>query len=127
VKVSRALWIVPVTFFFAMMGKHGRLPMTNATVGFDPADQRTPRKVQVPWFIALFLLASVCRNFVPGVVAAAPVLSRVATIGLTLTLFLIGSGLSMATLKAVGWRALAQGAILWIVVSVLSLLVILHL
>jgi uncharacterized membrane protein YadS len=36
-------------------------------------------------------------------------------------LFLIGSGISMATIKQVGYRALLQGVILWLLVSVGSL------
>lgn len=127
VKLSRALWIVPLTLAIASSQTRRRPALTNATFGFDARAQATPCKVQVPWFIGLFLLASVCRSYVPGVATAAPALSRVATTGLTLTLFLIGSGLSVATLKAVGWRALAQGAALWTFVSVVSLLVILHL
>jgi uncharacterized membrane protein YadS len=42
------------------------------------------------------------------------------------TLFLIGSGLSLATIKQVGHRPLLQGVLLWIVVSVTSLLLIQH-
>ena len=47
--------------------------------------------------------------------------SDVPRLGLTVTLFLIGTGISRATLKEVGWRPLAQGALLWIVVGVTSL------
>jgi uncharacterized membrane protein YadS len=41
--------------------------------------------------------------------------------GLTATLFLIGTGLSRATLRRVGVRSLLQEVILWIVVAVSSL------
>ncbi len=124
VKLSRALWIVPLTL--AIAATQTRRPtLTNATFGFDAPAPTTPRKVQIPWFIGLFLMASLCRSFVPGVAAAAPMLSRAAMAGLTLTLFLIGSGLSLATLKSVGWRAMAQGAGLWAFISIFSLVVIL--
>jgi uncharacterized membrane protein YadS len=46
---------------------------------------------------------------------------KVAKIGLTATLFLIGSGISIATVKHVGHRPLLQGIILWLLVSVGSL------
>jgi uncharacterized membrane protein YadS len=46
---------------------------------------------------------------------------KVAKIGLTATLFLIGSGISVATVKQVGHRPLLQGIILWLLVSVGSL------
>jgi uncharacterized membrane protein YadS len=41
--------------------------------------------------------------------------------GLTATLFLIGTGISRATLKEVGWRPLLQGILLWSVVGITSL------
>ena len=43
---------------------------------------------------------------------------------LVLTLFLIGAGLTRATLRSVGTRPLVQGLILWIAVASLSLLVV---
>ena len=125
VKLSRALWIVPLALGITLA--YGRRPqLTNATFGFDP-QQATPRKVQIPWFIGLFLLASVMRSFVPGVAAAAPALAHAATAGLTLTLFLVGTGLSVRTLKSVGWKAMLQGFLLWAFISAASLMVILHL
>ncbi|MBV8142172.1 MAG: putative sulfate exporter family transporter, partial [Verrucomicrobia bacterium] len=47
-----------------------------------------------------------------------------ATTGLTLTLFLIGAGLSAETLRVVGWRPFLQGGLLWLFISVISLAVI---
>jgi uncharacterized membrane protein YadS len=40
---------------------------------------------------------------------------------MTVTLFLIGSTISIATLKRVGPRPLLQGILLWLLVSVTSL------
>ena len=51
----------------------------------------------------------------------------VAKMGLCLTLFLIGSGLSRQALRAVGLRPMIQGVVLWIMVAVVSLLVIVSL
>jgi len=42
-------------------------------------------------------------------------------LGLTVTLFLIGTGISRATLQEVGWQPLVQGVMLWILVGVTSL------
>ena len=44
--------------------------------------------------------------------------------GLALTLFLIESGLSVRLLRALGWRTLAEGIILWAFISLLSLFVL---
>jgi hypothetical protein len=59
-----------------------------------------------------------------GSPAVALVLSRIAGLGFTRTLVLSGAGLSRATLKAVGWRPLAQGVALWLFISAASFLVI---
>jgi uncharacterized membrane protein YadS len=50
-----------------------------------------------------------------------PSLKHLGIIGLTVTLFLIGTGLSKKTLQDVGVRPLLQGILLWIIVAVGSL------
>ena len=102
VKLARALWIVPMSIATAVI-KHSRA------------------KIQWPWFIALFCLAAVCNTYLPAGAATYTVLSRIARIGLTATLYLIGSGISIATLKRVGHRPLLQGVILWLLISAGSL------
>jgi len=98
VKLARALWIVPMSIATALI-KHSRA------------------KIQWPWFIALFCLAAVCNTYLPAWAPTYTVLARVARIGLTATLYLIGSGISIATLKKVGHRPLLQGVILWLLIS----------
>ena len=80
----------------------------------------------MPWFILLFVLASVVRTYAPSVVPPSfwESLVNLAKAGMTLTLFLIGASLSRATLKAVGVRPMLQGVILWVVISVVSLLAV---
>jgi len=51
-------------------------------------------------------------------------LSQAGRIGLTVTLFLIGTGMTRASLRQVGIRPLVQGVLLWIIVAVSSLLII---
>lgn len=131
VKLSRALWIVPVALGAALAFRRttpAAAGLSPTTIGFDP-HQTPPKaqgKLQIPWFIGLFLLASVARSFVRGVAAASPTISHIATVGLTLTLFLIGAGISRKTLRVVGWKPMAQGIGLWLTISAGSLLVILH-
>jgi uncharacterized integral membrane protein (TIGR00698 family) len=112
VKLSRALWIVPVAGIAALV--FARRSANGAS---------TPPRLRafMPWFIGLFLLASVARSFIPGVADFAPTAKILAGKGMTLALFLIGSGLSLQALKRVGWRPLAQGLILWSVISAGSL------
>jgi uncharacterized membrane protein YadS len=53
------------------------------------------------------------------------VLKHLGVIGLTVTLYLIGTGLSMKTLREVGVRPFLQGVLLWLFVAVGSLSLIL--
>jgi len=105
VKLARALWIVPLTL---------------ATAAF----LRARAKVEWPWFIGLFCLAAVCNTYLTGGVAIYALLAKAAKLGLTATLYLIGSGISVATLKQVGHKPLLQGVTLWLLVSVGTLWVI---
>ena len=112
VKLSRALWIVPLSVgaAFAFRRDRGR-------------EGRSP--VAIPWFIGLFVLASVVRSLSATVSSASASIALVARAGMTLTLFLIGAGLSRRALRAVGWRPLAQGILLWIAIGAGSLFVVL--
>jgi uncharacterized membrane protein YadS len=105
VKLARALWIVP-------------LCLTTAAVKHSKA------KIKWPWFILFFVLAAVANSYLPQAArfcAGAYVLGK---LGLTATLFLIGSGVSIATLKEVGAKPMIQGVLLWVVVAVASLAMI---
>jgi uncharacterized membrane protein YadS len=64
--------------------------------------------------------------FVPAIRPLAPLMTHLAKIGLTVTLFFIGAGLSMAAVRAVGARPFVLGVVLWVVISVGSLYVIMH-
>jgi uncharacterized integral membrane protein (TIGR00698 family) len=102
VKLARALWIVPLSLGTSVV-------------------RGAKAKIQWPWFIGLFCLAAVCNTYLPAGAHAYGIAVKVAKIGLTATLFLIGSGISLATIKRVGYRALLQGVILWLLVLVGSL------
>ena len=110
VKLSRALWIVPISLLFSFLFQRQQL-----------TERHTVNTIQVPWFIGLFLLASLMRSLVPNVANWSPILTQFSEAGLKLTLFLIGTGLSIQALKVVGWQAIVQGIVLWIVMSISSL------
>jgi uncharacterized integral membrane protein (TIGR00698 family) len=103
VKLTRALWIVPVAFGTAFLFK------TDKT------------KISIPYFIGLFVLAMFANTYLPFIKPMAPYMVAFAKAGLTLTLFLIGSGLSVKVLKAVGLKPLLQGILLWIAISASAL------
>ena len=102
VKLARALWIVPLALGTAVI-------------------KGAKARIQWPWFIALFCLAAVCNSYLPSGAALYATLSKLARIGLKVTLYLIGTGISIATLKQVGHRPLIQGVLLWLLVSLASL------
>jgi uncharacterized integral membrane protein (TIGR00698 family) len=102
VKLARALWIVPMTVGTAVV-------------------RGSKARVQWPWFIAFFCLAAVCNTYIHSGTAIYFPLVKLAKIGLTVTLFLIGTGISVATLREVGHRPLLQGIVLWFIVSIGSL------
>jgi len=77
--------------------------------------------VIVPWFIGLFVAASLAGTYIPVVHAAAPSLVHLAKTGMTLTLLLVGLSLSRASLRAVGFRPVLHGAGLWLAISVMAL------
>ena len=69
------------------------------------------------WRVFAFLAAAGIRTLFPGGEAGYAIIKQVAKLGLTLTLFLIGSGLSRDALKTVGFRPMVQGVILWVIVA----------
>ena len=95
--------------------------MDRSFIASDGHRERAKANIQWPWFIAFFCLAAMCNTYFPAGAPAYRVLAHAARIGLTVTLFLIGSGISVATLKQVGHRPLLQGVLLWLLVSIGSL------
>ncbi|HEU6448184.1 MAG TPA: putative sulfate exporter family transporter [Verrucomicrobiae bacterium] len=116
VKLSRTLWIVPLTLAMAFnMGRNRHL-FRAAHSG-----QAHKTKIAIPWFIGFFLLASLMRSYIPAVTDWAPEISQIARRGMILVLFLIGTSLSLRALKVVGWRTMAVGIALWLFISISSL------
>jgi uncharacterized membrane protein YadS len=107
VKLTRALWIVPVSAGVAVM-------------------KGSKSRIHWPWFILLFCIAAVINTYVPALAHLSQTMSNLGKLGLTATLYLIGTGLSRATIRQVGVRPLVQGVILWIIVGVTSLWLIVH-
>ena len=126
VKLARALWIVPLALATAAIKRSkseiGSEPKTHSEskVGSEAAI-RDESKIQFPWFILFFCLAAVFNTYFPAVSPFSHSLFTLGRLGLTATLFLIGTAISRATLKEVGWRPLLQGVLLWVLVGISSL------
>ncbi len=105
VKLARALWIVPLTLGTAFV-------------------KRREARIQWPWFILFFCFAALLNTYLAAGKPVFHSLRDLARIGLTITLFLIGSGISKKTLRSVGARPLIQGVLLWLIVGIGTLALI---
>jgi uncharacterized membrane protein YadS len=68
----------------------------------------------------------ILNTYLPAIHVVSTYVVDLAKTGLTVTLFLIGAGLSKSVLKAVGIKPLIQGIALWIVISVVALYAVMH-
>jgi uncharacterized integral membrane protein (TIGR00698 family) len=115
IKLERALWIIPIALGTAYF-------------------QKSTGKVKLPYFIFYFILAIVAATYLPQYL---PFLNdkisgntlfqyiyMFGKKGLVVTLFLIGSGLSLTTIRQVGIRPILQGVLLWLIIGSVSLAVI---
>lgn len=106
IKLERALWIIPFSVLSVFVFKS------------------ESKKVKIPWFIFLFVIAMLVNSFLPDIHPVSSVIVSASKIGLKITLFLIGSGLTRELLKSVGLKPMFQGVMLWLFISVVSLTVI---
>lgn len=112
VKLTRALWIIPLSivsiFIFARQNRNQEGEKT---------------KINIPWFIFLFILAMVISTYISLPEGLLEVIKVASHKALSVTLFLIGCGLSVASIKKVGFKPVLLGVILWIIISVVTLFV----
>lgn len=110
VKLTRALWIIPLSIvsIFIFSRKKG---------------EKT--RISIPWFIFLFILAMLVNSFVnipAGIGKGINIFSHKA---LSVTLFLIGTGLSVDSIRKTGIKPVLLGIILWLLISIASLAAVL--
>lgn len=106
VKLSRALWIIPLSLIFSVFYKGGA-------------------KITVPYFIVGFIIAMLIAYFFPSGAPVYQVLSSVSKQLLVLALFLIGTTMKWTDLKKSGSKSMMLASIVWIIVSISSLIIIL--
>ncbi|MFM8315188.1 MAG: putative sulfate exporter family transporter, partial [Deltaproteobacteria bacterium] len=112
VKLTRALWIIPVALLFAFLEKL-------------KATEKSEAKLKKPWFILGFLLMAAAVTYVPIVKIPGTWVYWGAKRLLVLTLFLIGSNVPRTAIKEVGVKPLILGITLWGLVTVSTLSAIL--
>lgn len=108
IKLTRALWIIPLALITSFIFKNGG------------------KKISIPWFILWFIVAILVNTYLlDNIPELGKAISGLARKGLIVTMFFIGASLSTDVLKSVGMKPLVQGVLLWIVISVSSLIYIL--
>jgi uncharacterized integral membrane protein (TIGR00698 family) len=103
VKLTRALWIIPLTLFFSIISK------------------KKDRKLQIPWFIIGFAVMSFLFTFVPALDDLKSPFGWTSKQGFALTLFFIGLSFDMNKLRSIGPAPLLFGTLLWVIVSAMAL------
>ena len=106
VKLTRALWIIPVAIVTSFFYK------------------QKSDKIYKPWFILFFTLAMLANTFLPIPEIITANILWLAKKGFAITLFLIGTDLSLKVIKTVGVKSILFGVLLWAFISVLSFIVI---
>lgn len=108
VKLARSLWIIPLSIFSMFL--------------FKTKDE----KIKIPYFIVLFILAIIINSshIIPSEISSYIVLGSKRL--LLVTLFLVGSTISIADIKSTGPKPLALAFSLWIIISIFSLSYIIY-
>lgn len=105
VKLTRALWIIPLSVAIALFSKNEKRG-----------------KISIPWFIGLFVIAVVLAYLLPQWELTFSHLNWLGKRGMVVALFLIGSNISLGEVKKAGSRSFILGILLWIFIASLSLL-----
>ncbi len=102
VKLTRALWILPLSFVFSRLNR-----------------QKSGAKV--PWFLGGFLLAALVRSSFGDHLIWWDRMAEGGRFLMVATLFLIGAGLTRDSLRQIGVRPFFLAVVLWLLVSIASL------
>ncbi len=108
VKLSRTLWIIPLSIFSMFLFK---------TKG---------EKIKIPYFIVFFMIAIVINSYHLLPITTTSVIVLMSKRLLVLTLFLVGSTISIKDLKKTGAKPIVLALSLWIFISIFSLIYITH-
>ena len=109
IKLTRALWIIPLSLVSML---------------FFRQKDGGKTKVTIPWFIFLFILAMVFNTYVEIPETVSKAISLFSHKSLSLTLFLIGSGMSIEAIRKTGIKPVLLGITLWFIISVVTLFVV---
>jgi len=107
-KLARTLWIIPLSFFAMFL--------------FKTKNQ----KIKIPIFILGFIAAMLLNSYAPIPDTISLTIVDIAKRLLVVTLFLVGYSLTIHDLKKSGLKPIFFSSLLWIFISIFSLLFILN-
>ena len=93
-KLTRTLWIIPLVIFYKIINK-------------------SSGKSKFPYFIALFIAASLIATFLPS--GFYSYIAKAGKMLMSPALFMVGYAINLSTIKKVGFRSIAYGISLWII------------
>ena len=104
IKLTRALWIIPITIIFSL-----RL-------------NKNSKSIKFPWFVLGFLIMSLTFTFFGKLQDYKDIFLLISKNGFSITLFLIGLTFNFNKMKEIGVKPFLFSLILWIITSILSFL-----
>ncbi|MCA4782248.1 putative sulfate exporter family transporter [Empedobacter falsenii] len=107
VKLSRTLWIFPLALFIGYFNKK-----ENSTYKF-------------PYFILGFVATMLIATYFPQGEKVYQILQGISKQLMVVALFMIGSLINLQSIKQAGFKTLSYGILLWIFISILSLVLVL--
>lgn len=102
IKLTRALWIIPITFLFSFKLK------------------KESHSSYLPWFVGGFLLMSLLFTFLTPLHQIKDLFVFISKNGFALTLFLIGLTFNVKKMKNIGFRPFLFAISLWLLTVVIS-------
>ena len=107
VKLSRTLWIIPLSIFSMLIFKV------------------KGEKIKIPYFILIFIAVVILNSFIHIPTFISENIVMISKRLLVLTLFLVGTTISFKDLKSIGVKPILFAVILWVTISIFSLVYIL--
>ena len=108
VKLSRTLWIIPLSIFSMLIFKV------------------KGEKIKIPYFIFIFIAVIILNSLVPFPKFISENMVLIAKRLMVVTLFLVGTTISYKDLKSIGIKPILFAIILWVIISIFSLTYILY-
>jgi len=104
IKLVRTLWIIPLSVVLALLN-----------------NKEGSKKVNIPWFIGLFMVSMLLAWAFPQMQSTFDHLFWLGKRIMIVALFLIGSSISVAEARKAGVRSFALGVALWLLIGITSL------